>query len=715
MAILRSLAQRRRAALALSLAAALSSALLGCNQFDQIGEGEYNFNKDGPTDYYCDGFEKNDGASSTAHFFKRIGRDEHHLPSVSQTWASEGSWSMRIPLKGELYFTFSPKESGTLSLKYASASSRTFVCWIQNTPNGPSSSQHVTTQDGFKTGEMSVQISPGTNSFSICQTDGTIYIDEITFKPTLIGSTPSDDSVVTESPKLDWADSDNGAPYRLQISYSDDFSSPFFEAAGIQESEYSPSGLTSGKCYYWRVLTANAAPTGEWSSPFSFMFAGPASDDSFETDLRGSGARNAWSARGATVPEIVDSDASDGSHSLKLVQTDTITGDVTVETAVTLDSPKVLRYSYKVESAVESDSSPTFLRFERYFLYNGSWETRSDYPMSHTGGAWAQAVELIPAGTHRIRWYFRRTAANKSPGSYALLDDLRFEDPQPFEDEDFETLDASGRTKQAWGFQGWFASGLKEGGGIGGGRGMQLSASGKKTNEWDIQNSAVTLIADTGTEPVILSCKTYGNMDNIGSSESSLPSLPGIYCGSGWGQRFYSITGTGAQSLQLWSKFTDQPLILDDFRMIPYTPLSDSGLSEDFESGVLGGQYYNDELFPPALETANPHSGAYCLKLGKNAGKNSSFISFPLSTRKALTVSMWLRAEGTAVGNDSVSVARSSYAIWTYTQIPSTWTKYTVRIAQNYTVAYPLTLSFNYVSDQGLAIYIDDITITPCD
>jgi hypothetical protein len=204
-------------------------------------------------------------------------------------------------------------------------------------------------------------------------------------------------------------------------------------------------------------------------------------------------------------------------------------------------------------------------------------------------------------------------------------------------------------------------------------------------------------------------------MDNIGSSEYTLPSLPGIYCGSGWGQRFYSVTGTGAQSLQLWSKFTDQPLMLDDFHVIQYMPLTATGFSEDFESGVVGGNYYNDEFLPPTLETTNPHTGNYSLKLGKNAGKRSSFISFPISTKKEVIVSFWLRAEGTADGDDRLSIGRSSYAFWYIFQLPSTWTNYTYRIPKNYSAAYPLTFNFTYLNDNGRSVYIDDITVTPCD
>jgi hypothetical protein len=707
---------RRGAALALLAALAASAVLSACDMFKPVGEGEYKFNKDGPADYFREGFEKNDGASSTEHFISRLGYDEHHLPSVSQTWASEGSWSMRIPRQGTLTFTFSPKERGRLSFKYASASPTYFNIQANNYTDGHADSASETTEADYKTGTASVFVYPGETLVTIWLTSGPIFFDEINFTPSLIGASPEDGGVFTVPPALDWGDTENGAPYHLQVSDRQDFATTIIDAAGIQESRYDLAGLSAGKCYYWRLLTANAEPTGEWTTPFHFMLAAPPNDDSFETDLQGTAARNAWYAAGRLMPTVISTDSFTGSKSLKLVQTDDITGDsaedVFAELVITLDSPKVLRYSYKVESPKTGVSAPTYLLFYRYTLTNGSWTSGTDYPMSHTSGTWAQAVELIPAGTHRIRWYFKRTADNINSGSFALLDDLRFEDPQPLAADGFETLDAAGRTAQAWGFQGWYASSLSQTGGVGGSRGLQLSASGIMMNDWNQKYSAITLLTDTGTEPVILSCKTNGNQDAL---TTSLSSLPHIYRGSGWGERFFTIPGNGVQALQFCNRFTDQSLTLDDFRIIPYTKLTAAGLSEGFESGSLGGQYYSDEYLPPALETANPHSGSYCLKLAKNAGKTSSFISFPISTNKAIEISLWLRVEGTSVRDDQVTLGRGTYFNYGMTDISSTWTKYTFSYSRNYDIAYPLTLFFHYLTDTGMTVYVDDITVTPTD
>ena len=706
--------RRLALALSLSLAAGLSVILSGCDLFKPIGEGEYKFNKEGPSNYYHEGFEKNDGATSTEHFFTRTGYDENHLPSVSQTWASEGSWSMRVPLQGVLTFTFSPKERGRLSLKYASAKSTYFNIQADDRTGGRGDSTSVTTEADYKTGSASVVVYPGETVVTIGLTSGPIYIDELTFTPVLIGASPEDGGIFTDPPVLDWDDTENGAPYRLQVSDREDFAATVIDVSGLQESRYVPSSLPAGRCYYWRLLTANAEHAGEWSSPFHFMLAGAPNDDSFETDLQGATARNAWYTAGRYVPTIISSDAFTGSKSLKLLQTDDITGDIEddvfADLVITLDSPKVLRYSYKVESPKTGISAPTYLLFYRYTLKNGSWTTGTDYPMSHTSGAWAQAVELIPSGTHRIRWYFKRTAENVNTGSYALLDDLRFEDPQPLAADDFEILDATGRTAQAWGFQGWYASSLSQTGGIGGSRGLQLSASGSMMNDWNQKYSAITLIADTGTEPVIFACKAKGNKNAI---IASLTSLPSIYRDSGWGELFFRIPGNGVQTIQFWNRFTDQQLVIDDFQIIPFTELTDSGLSENFESGSFGGQYYSDAYVPPTLDTTNPHSGSYCLKMGKNEAMTSSFISFPISTGKAVTVSLWARAEGTYVGNNQVTVSRGPYSTRYLSQIPSTWTNYTFTLPKNYDIAYPLTLLFYYTPDHEMTVYVDDITVTP--
>ena len=69
---------------------------------------------------------------------------------------------------------------------------------------------------------------------------------------------------------LDWNASAGATSYRLQVDNNSDFSSPFYNQAGLTATEQAVSGLANGTTYYWRVNASNASGTSAYSSIWSF-------------------------------------------------------------------------------------------------------------------------------------------------------------------------------------------------------------------------------------------------------------------------------------------------------------------------------------------------------------------------------------------------------------------------------------------------------------
>jgi len=114
----------------------------------------------------------------------------------------------------------------------------------------------------------------GVNYVSVRSVDGALnttvitavdafYVKKDTTPPSVPSlSSPADNSAVaTQAPLFDWSDSSDGTSglsgYALQVSTSDDFTTPAFSASP-SVSQASASGLDSGK-YFWRARSLDAA------------------------------------------------------------------------------------------------------------------------------------------------------------------------------------------------------------------------------------------------------------------------------------------------------------------------------------------------------------------------------------------------------------------------------------------------------------------------
>lgn len=92
-------------------------------------------------------------------------------------------------------------------------------------------------------------------------------------KPQL--SYPTDDALLTDTtPSFDWSDVTGAETYWIQISETDDFSSPLLDIKNIADSEYTLTiidRLENKKEYYWRVaLTNSDGIVGAFTEPWSF-------------------------------------------------------------------------------------------------------------------------------------------------------------------------------------------------------------------------------------------------------------------------------------------------------------------------------------------------------------------------------------------------------------------------------------------------------------
>ncbi len=700
-------ALQRRLASALS-AVALSACLFGCDLFKTMEEGEYNFTREGPSSYFYEDFENNDGATSTTNYFWRWGRSDARTPSVSKTWANDGQWSMRIPEDGQISFTFSAQLAGDLSMETYSINGGVGYWNCDNQPDGFQSIAEFRPTEN-SSASTSLNIYQGVNFVTIHGASGTVYIDTLRFTPTLAGATPENGGISTEPPLLDWEEAEGAAPYRLQLSYEPDFSSTLLDISGLQASEYYPSGIAAGKCYFWRIMTSKGTCEEDWSTPNYFFLAGSAQNDSFETPIQGSQSLNAWHFGGDIAPSIADGGAYDGSQSLRLDHSNARGSDTFAEAAVVLSSPKVLRYAYKVVASQSGESLPVSLRLTRTSGENANQYTLAATATSNTKGDWVSAAELIPAGKHLLHWSFSRTADGDCPGSYALIDDIRFEEQPVFTGDDFENEALSGK---AWGFQGWIPAAVEPGKGIGSSKCLVLPKTGKAAGSPYKMPGEAQLVGRMGEDPAILAMKVKCQTDAMEANRAKCFEK-NIDEANQWQNYYYFLTGSEEDSFLIYNYYSDEEILIDDVKLVPFIDLAGGSLNEGFESGFLGGQYYFNEMWPPILDTTSPHSGNYCLKIPSRATSLGMVLGFPINNGwQNYKVTLWMKSEGTQDRFEEIKIKRNQVEN-RFSEIPAEWTKFSFNLENGPNKSWPLTFYTSGWKGAGFAVYIDDIVIEP--
>ena len=108
------------------------------------------------------------------------------------------------------------------------------------------------------------------SGFSDIDLDG--EVDDLTLNFTIANvvvliSPTNHSSVNTSTPTLDWYDFSGATSYRVQLSLNSDCSSPLVDTT-VMVSQYTPSALTDGNTYYWRVNANNDPST--WSDIWEF-------------------------------------------------------------------------------------------------------------------------------------------------------------------------------------------------------------------------------------------------------------------------------------------------------------------------------------------------------------------------------------------------------------------------------------------------------------
>ncbi len=707
MAPMGSLMRKRHLGSALA-AVALSACLSGCDLFKTMEEGEYNFTSEGAPSYFYEDFESNDGATSTKNYFWRWGRSDAGTPSVSKTWANDGQWSMRIPEDGLISFTLSAQLAGDLSMETYSKSGGGGYWNSESQADGYQSIAefHPTGSGATST---SLTIHQGVNYVTIHGVSGTVYLDTLRFTPTLAGAAPENGGISTEPPLLDWEEAEGAAPYRLQLSYEPDFSSTLLDISGLQTSEYYPAGIAAGKCYFWRIMPSKGATEKDWSTPNYFFIADSARNDSFETPIQGSQSLNAWHVGGDTTPSIADGGAYAGSRCLRLDHSEKRGSETFAETAVVLSSPKVLRYAYKVVAGESVEGLPVSLRLTRTSGEGANLYTLASVAASDTEGDWVSAAELIPAGQHLLRWSFSRTADGDSPGSFALIDDIRFEEQPVFTGDDFENETLSGK---AWGFQGWRPAAVEQGKGVNSSKCLVLPKTGKAAGSpYKIRGEA-QLVGCMGEEPAILAMKVKCQTDAMAANRYTCFEK-NVDEPSQWQNYYYFLAGSAEDSFRTYNFYSDEEILIDDVKLIPFIDLAGGSLNEGFESGSLGGQYYYNEMYPPILDTNSPHSGNYCLRMPSHATSLGMILGFPIDDGgRNYKVSFWMRSEGTQTQGEEIKMKRL-HSDNRFSEIPGEWTKFSFNLESSLYTSWPLTLYANNWKDAGYTVYIDDISIEP--
>ena len=110
--------------------------------------------------------------------------------------------------------------------------------------------------------------SSGTSPWSSTWCFSTIVTPPIT--PVLLS--PSNGSMVTTTPLLDWNDVNSATSYRLQVSGVANFMTTVIDEISLAESNYQiPSAvLTNDVKYYWRARARNAGGWSPWASAWNF-------------------------------------------------------------------------------------------------------------------------------------------------------------------------------------------------------------------------------------------------------------------------------------------------------------------------------------------------------------------------------------------------------------------------------------------------------------
>jgi hypothetical protein len=706
---------RRLAAMGCALACILG--LASCSQLLPAPEGEYHLKKEGVPAYFHDGFESNDGTTSTLHYFVRTANGAGEKSAVSRDWASEGSWSMRIPAGSMLSFTTVPSENGYLSFSLSGMGAG----YVFLDSDDVVTRYYTDLDPAPDTIKASVFLEIGkTYTISFPSYAEVIYIDEIEFSPLLYQAVPEDNSVVQDSPDLDWQDVPGGAPYRLQVSETKTFSSILRDVADLGYSNYSLSGLSAGKDYYWRIQTQAVAKLGVWSSPMHFMIAEPPHDDSFETALVGVTALNVWRRTGTTLPYLTSEDAAKGSFSVRMDHADTLDADTILETAVIADTPKVLHYSYKIVGQPDTDNPAVDLRFSSTIGEGVNKKSYTGLNQYTTGTGWVTASQYIGTGINFLKWTFSRKQAASYPGSYALIDDLRFDDLQTFTGDDFESVDPAGKTRFDWGYGGSKPSFVQQNGGVGDSRCINLPTQ-TGSHEFLTAAPRLRLIADFSSGPFILGIKSKGGFDvgikadggnTAGFSSRSLDFLRV----SGWHEQFFYVDPSPIYGIDLYNAGGAETELVDDVRNIPFIPLGTVGLAEDFESGSLDGDYVYDRTCPPSLDSTSPHSGSYCLRLDKTNRPYHKILIFPIRSEVPYTISFWARSSGTKLDDDLLSLdIQTAYGLSSegFYGIDSTWKKFSRTILPGSSPSFPLRFMLSFFADSDYAIYLDDFEIKP--
>jgi hypothetical protein len=706
---------QRLAAAGFALACILG--LVSCGVLLPVPEGEYHQKKEGIPGYYSEGFEANDGTTSTLHYFVRTANGAGEKPAVSRDWASEGSWSMKIPAGCQLSFNIQPQEFGYLNFSLSGVGAGYFIIHGETTTNN----YYTDIDSASGVVNVSAVLDLGkTYTISFPAWHETIFLDEITFEPILDEAVPENNAVVSESPSLTWHGIPGGAPYRLQVSEREDFSLLLRDVANLNDPNYSLSGLSVGRDYFWRIQTQKTAKLGIWSSPLRFTIAGPPHDDSFETSLDGAGALNVWHRKGATLPYLTVGDAVKGSHSVRMDHADTLDADTCLETTVITDNPKVLHYSYKIVGQPDTDTPAVDLRFSSTIGQGANKKSYTGLNQYTTGTGWVTASQYLGTGINVLKWTFSRIRAAGYPGSYALIDDLRFDDLQTFTGDDFESVDPSGKTRFDWGYGGPQPSFIQSNGGVGDSRCINLPIQRVRDGSL-VDVPRLRLIADFSGGPFMLGIKSKGGFD-VGikadggnTAEFSSRSMDFLRV-PGWHEQFFYIDPSPIYGIDLYNEGGNEIELVDDVRSIPFIPLGSLGLTEDFESGSLDGDYIYDRTCPPTLDSTSPHSGSYCLRLDKTNRPYHKVLIFPVRSEVPYTISFWARSSGTKLDADLFSLdIQEAYGLSTegFYGIDSTWRKFSRTILPGSSPSFPLRFMLSFSADSDYAIYLDDFEIKP--
>ena len=685
--------------LALAIPAAcllLAAGISGCAKLLPVAEGEYHLLSQGTPAGFQEGFEENDGLSSTLNYIERIANDKKEKPSVSRDWAYEGDWSMGLPPGSSISFHLTPAEPGILSFMmsgedpgYITLGDGTYNYFDPDTDPDIAQASIILYAD-----QLHIVGIPNTSG-------KTLYIDEIRFTPLLSEASPTDGALSDTSPKLDWADVSGSRPYRLQLSLSADFSSTLLDARDIGASEYQLSRLEEGRCYYWRIQASVDNQPSAWSASKYFFVPGPAVDDSFETSLDGLAALNAWSGKGYIKPHIVSTDASAGMHAVRFDRPATTEMESSLQMAIVLDSPKVMYYSYKIVGQTDL-ANPAF--YLQTTISGYMYEVPKQYI---TGDAWKRASILLKPGESLIKWKFGRILTDSFPEAYLLIDDIQFDDPPDFEGDDFEAVDASGSTKAKWGYGGWTAPTLRENGGANDSRYVYIP--GATLYNQQQSRSRLTMVADFGDKPCILALKSNGAWGSLWLTMDGTVLIGGAIANSTmtWDDYFFRIDSPGIHSLDIMS-ILNKPLFVDDLRLINYSNLGDFLSTENFEDGQLIDNSLYNENTPPIIVTDFAHSGTHSLKLGKFADRGRTSFALPLKINAPTTLSYWIKCEGKRSSGDSFEFNGSAVE----PTISSTWTQQTVTLSPSSPYQI-MRWYFSYSGSEDFAIFIDDISIAP--